>query len=120
MAIFGNLETIKQQLPQACFRVAFQYLESIGEDFLKLKPNEPIKEYISQEIFVLKQSYYTKDRENAFFESHQKYIDVQFIVQGEEFMDVCDITHLTLTQPYNEEKDVIKYATRKENFSSLF
>jgi YhcH/YjgK/YiaL family protein len=119
MAIFGNLETIKQQLSQACFQVAFHYLDSIGNNFLTLQNNESIKEYISKEIFVLKQSYNTKARENAFFESHQKYIDIQYVVEGEEYMDVSCIENLTLFEPYNSEKDAAKYHTLKENFSSL-
>lgn len=119
MAIFGNLETIKQQLPQACFQVAFKYLESIGSDFLNIQANESVKEYISKEMFVLKQSYFGKERANAFFESHKKYIDVQFVVAGEEFMDVSCIENLEILEPYNDEKDVVKYKTKENNFSSL-
>lgn len=119
MAIFGDLKTIKQQLPQACFQVAFEYLQSIGNDFLKIQPNETIKEYISKEIFVLKQTYTTKTREEAFFESHKKYIDIQFMVQGEEFMDVCTPHNLTLLEPYNEQSDFIKYEAQHKAYSSL-
>lgn len=120
MAIFGNLATLKQQLPQACFQVVFQYLQSIGNDFLLLKLNESIKEQLTKEIFVLKQAYFTKSRENAFFESHKKYIDVQYIVQGEEFMDVSSIENLTQLEPYSQENDFIKYQAQEKAFSSLF
>lgn len=119
MAIFGDLETIKQQLPQASFQVAFEYLQSIGESFLTLSPNETIKEYISKEIFVLKQTYLTKKREDAFFESHKKYIDIQYIVQGEEFMDVTSIKNLNIIEPYSEENDFIKYQSLNQEYSSL-
>ncbi len=119
MAIFGDLKTIKQQLPQACFQVAFEYLQSIGNDFLKIQPNETIKEYISKEIFVLKQTYFTKTREDAFFESHKKYIDIQYIVQGEEFIDVCTLNNLTIKEPYSEQNDFIKYAANHKEYSSL-
>jgi YhcH/YjgK/YiaL family protein len=120
MAIFGNLATLKQQLPQACFQTAFDYLETISDDFLTIKPNEPLKETLSDGIFVLKQAYLTKTRENAFFESHKKYIDVQFMVKGQEFMDVCTIEDLTLLEPYHEENDFIKYTVKHKQFSSLF
>jgi biofilm protein TabA len=119
MAIFGKLDTIKQQLPQACIQVVFQYLESIGNDFLNINLNESFKEHLTKEIFVLKQAYFTKSRENAFFESHKKYIDVQYIVQGEEFMDVSTIDNLTLLEPYSQENDFIKYKAQEKEFSSL-
>lgn len=120
MAIFGTITSLKGQLPQTCFQVVFQYLESIGNDFLKINPNESVKEYLSKEIFVLKQTYETKSRENAFFESHQKYIDVQYMVQGEEFMDVSSIEDLDIIESYNAQTDFTKYQIKKEkNFSSL-
>jgi len=119
MAIFGNLATLKQQLPQACFQTVFSYLETINDDFLRIQPNESLKEYLTDGIFVLKQAYLTKARENAFFESHKKYVDVQFMVKGQEFMDVCPIEDLTLLEPYHEENDFIKYKVTHENFSSL-
>lgn len=119
VAIFGKISALKTQLPQTCFQVVFQYLESIGSDFLNINANESIKEQLTKEIFVLKQAYYTKSRENAFFESHQKYVDVQFMVQGEEFMDVSNIEDLTLLEPYNKENDFTKYQAQHKKFSSL-
>lgn len=60
--------------------------------------------------FAIEQVYETKARPDGFFESHRKYIDVQVIVEGEELMEVEDISRLTVTQPFIEERDFIKYA----------
>src|SRR4051812_2067211 len=38
---------------------------------------------------AFEQVYHTRGREDCFFESHRKYIDVQFILHGEEVMDVA-------------------------------
>ncbi|MCD7817298.1 MAG: YhcH/YjgK/YiaL family protein [Bacteroides sp.] len=43
------------------------------------------------------------------FESHRKYIDVQYIVDGEERIYVSDIQDLNILEPYDEDKDVIFY-----------
>lgn len=59
---------------------------------------------------AIDQVYRTKPRPEGFFESHQKYIDVQVVVEGEESMEVEDISRLRITEAYNEERDLIKYA----------
>jgi YhcH/YjgK/YiaL family protein len=60
--------------------------------------------------FALDQVYAPRLRENGFFESHRQYIDVQVIVAGEELMEVQDISRLVVSQPYDAERDFIKYA----------
>ncbi|WP_438479652.1 YhcH/YjgK/YiaL family protein [Oleiharenicola lentus] len=60
--------------------------------------------------FAIEQVYNTKQRPDGFFESHRNYIDVQVIVEGEELMEVEDIARLTVTQPFIEDRDFIKYA----------
>lgn len=119
MPIFGSLADIKEQLNHKAFQIAFRYLENISDDFLDLKDTECIKEMITDDIFVLKQAYYTKNREDCFFESHKKYIDVQYMVKGEEIMEVSDIKNLNLITPYDENTDFIKYDGNK-NISSLY
>lgn len=118
MAIFGKLTTLKNQLIKKEFQSAFNYLENITNDFLLIKENECIKEMIDGDIFVLKQAYYTKDKKDCFFESHKKYIDIQYIVKGEEIMNVSHIDDLKETKRYDEKIDFIEYS-RRDNVSSL-
>ena len=118
MATFGKLEDLKNQIENKSFHLAFNYLENISNDFLNIKDGECIKEFLDDNIFVLKQAYKTKNREDCFFESHKKYIDIQYMVKGEEIMDVSSLDELTILNPYDQEKDVIKYSS-KNNFSSL-
>ena len=118
MAIFGKLEDIKNQIEDGYFQLAFNYLESIRDDFLKIKDGEVIKEMLTDDIFVLKQAYKTKNREDCFFESHKKYIDIQYIVKGSEIMDISNIDDLEILENYDESRDFIKYKSKK-SFSSL-
>jgi YhcH/YjgK/YiaL family protein len=119
MAIFGKLEDVKKQVSKEAFQMAFDYLENLTNDFLNIKDGECIKEMISEDIFVLKQAYYTKNREDCFFESHKKYIDIQFMVKGEEYMDVSDLESLEITNEYNEKTDFISYKGESEGISKL-
>lgn len=53
------------------------------------------------------QEYETKPIEKCRFESHQKYIDVQYIVSGEERMDVANVALLSIEKEYDKENDII-------------
>jgi len=119
MAIFGNLEELKKQVSKESFQLAFDYLENITNDFLDIEDGECIKEMISEDIFVLKQAYYTKNRKDCFFESHKKYIDIQFMVKGEEYMDVSDLKSLEIINNYDKKTDFIKYQGKEERISKL-
>lgn len=52
----------------------------------------------------------TKDEADCKFEGHQNYIDIQFIVSGQEVMKVADISKMTVNAEYNAVKDVQFYA----------
>lgn len=39
------------------------------------------------------------------FEAHERYIDVQILVHGEEIVEWASIDDLTISEPYNTEKD---------------
>ena len=55
-------------------------------------------------IFANVQSYDTKD--DAPFEGHRKYIDIQYMINGEEKVVVTDYSNCSTTEEYNEEKDI--------------
>ena len=40
-------------------------------------------------------------------EAHKKYIDIQVVINGEEYMGYTNINNTTVTEEYNEEKDVM-------------
>lgn len=119
MAIFGKLENLKQQIKDENFQTAFDYLSNIQNESFDIKDGECIKEMINDEMFVLKQAYITKNREDCFFESHKKYIDIQYMLKGDEIMDVCNIEDLEIIKDYDDKTDFIKYKGKQENISSL-
>lgn len=119
MAIFGKLENLKQQIKDENFQTAFDYLSNIQIESFDIKDGECIKEMINDEMFVLKQAYITKNREDCFFESHKKYIDIQYMLKGDEIMDVCNLEDLEILKDYDDKTDFIKYKGKQENISSL-
>ncbi len=122
MALFGSLAMLRAQAPRTeGFATAFAYIEEL------LRADSPVQKRVRalgagdvQKIdltggaFVLEQSYDTKLRADGFFESHRKYIDVQAIFEGEELMEVADISRMTVRQSYQAERDLIIYADTGE------
>ncbi|HVW16159.1 MAG TPA: YhcH/YjgK/YiaL family protein [Mucilaginibacter sp.] len=53
----------------------------------------------------------SKTFEASKWESHQKYIDLQYVINGEEKIGVAPVSGATITGPYNEKKDVAHYSS---------
>ncbi|WP_158995863.1 YhcH/YjgK/YiaL family protein [Mucilaginibacter sp. L196] len=51
----------------------------------------------------------SKTLENAKWESHQKYIDLQYVIIGEEKIGVAPVSTATVINPYNPAKDAANY-----------
>jgi YhcH/YjgK/YiaL family protein len=58
-------------------------------------------------IFALVQTYETKPQCEGKWEAHRKYIDVQYVAQGQEKIGYANLDGLTITQEYSEENDVL-------------
>lgn len=119
MAVFGQLAEIRKQLgnrPQ--LTSVFQYLEQamttgseVNQRILDLNQDQYEKVKLTSDIYAIEQSYNTRSVADSFFESHIKYIDMQFMVVGEELIAVADIDDLTQTASYDKTHDYSKYAT---------
>ena len=59
---------------------------------------------IEDGIWANLQTYYTK--EDALFEAHRKYIDIQVILTGQEKISVCKYETCKTNNPYDENKDI--------------
>lgn len=60
-------------------------------------------------LFANLQSYDTKEEEDCRLESHQKYIDIQHMVYGEEYIGVTPLSDQKITEDLLKENDVIFY-----------
>ncbi len=59
-----------------------------------------------ERVFAIVQRYETIAAEKPKFEYHQKYIDVQFLVSGREVIGWTPADRISVTEPYDEEKDI--------------
>ena len=57
-------------------------------------------------LFVLVQQYETKPREKGVWEAHRKYMDVQYVHAGVEWMGYANVAHLNAGE-YDESKDFL-------------
>ena len=52
----------------------------------------------------------TKNFDSTRWESHQKYIDLQYVIRGDEKIGVSPITKLSVTKTYDAARDVANYS----------
>lgn len=94
----ASVDEIKQRVDQAV-----EYLKG-----LKVTEEDSGKKVIvNDDFFYSVQSYITKDEKECSLESHRKYIDIQLMLSGNEVMDICDTSRLSVKTEYDEKKDVM-------------
>ena len=117
MAIFGRLTDIRKQFNSFKeFVAVFNYLEeaitnktTVNTRILSMGCGQYKKIEIASDIFAIEQSYYTKKLADSLFESHVKYVDMQFLVLGSEIIEVAHIDTLEIESEYNKEDDYSLY-----------
>lgn len=60
-----------------------------------------------ENIIALVSEYQTKPESAGKLEAHRKYIDVQFVISGEELMGYAPLGEQQVLEPYNQENDII-------------
>lgn len=85
---------------------------ALALDFLKqMKPDTAVDTYqINHRVKVVVSEYETKAENEYGYEAHKKYIDIQYLLSGEERIACLPIERLNETKAYNEENDAAFYA----------
>lgn len=60
-------------------------------------------------VYAIIQEAPTKDYDKTAFESHLNYIDLQYVVTGEEKMGRTSVDSVKVDKPYNEKADIAFY-----------
>ena len=99
------IDSIKNAKKYYCvhpsFEKAFEALAAIDES----TPNERIT-VDGDNIFINLGEYVNKNVDECLFESHKKYIDIQYVVTGEEYIDLCDQDILKATDDRLDTDDI--------------
>ena len=82
-------------------KASFEALMKIDES----TPNERIT-VDGDNIFINLSEYTNKNVDDCLFESHKKYIDIQYVVSGEEYIDLCDQEILEFTDNRLDTDDI--------------
>ena len=91
-----NPKEIKERVQNALL-----HIESL--DYKNLNPGKYV---VNDMFYYIVQEYYTKDEAECELESHRKYIDIQWIVDGYEAIDIANIAELCVKGNYDEIRDV--------------
>lgn len=131
MAIIGSIEVLEKQTQRKSILKALDYLKNtdINQEFstVSLGNNKEV-EIEGRSIFAIYQTYDSKTHDIIKLEGHVKYIDIQYIFEGEEQILLASKADIIKDDPYNEEKDfyfpeVKKYAAiqlKSEDAALLF
>src|SRR5438045_88229 len=85
---------------------AFAYLKNT--DLNKLpKGKYPID---GDNVFASVTTDSTKDFNKTNWESHRKYIDIQYVIDGEEKIGVYPVSKATVSKEYDEKRDAANYS----------
>ena len=74
---------------------------------------------ISESAYANVESYATKLNNAAKFEAHEKYIDIQILLNGKENIYYTNKSDLTVDNPYNSEKDITFYANSVSEYNKI-
>lgn len=64
---------------------------------------------LSEDVFALVSAYTTKRSDDAKYESHRKYIDLQYLIAGQELIGLTKPDGLEVISPYSDENDITFY-----------
>ena len=90
------------------FKAAFDFLA-------KLDKNVKTGKYeINENLFINVQEYEGKTRDEAKFESHGTYCDIQYMICGKEFIDSADVSLLKIVENKLDTDDFALYNETSE------
>ena len=82
--------------------LALDYVETVKADDFTVQTIE----VDGRQVYAMNQSYITEPAEGRQYEAHRRYIDVQYIVEGEEVIRAAELSGMESRSAYDAEKDI--------------
>lgn len=98
------------------FEKAFEFLRNNNLKELEVGTYE----IQGQDVFASVQEYTTKDEKEKKWEAHEKYIDIQLIIEGHEIMGYAPVNCLEVNEDFRPEKDLIFYKETEQGSNIKF
>ena len=108
-----NFEKYKD-LPERV-KIRLRYLKDT--DFSVLKNGK--YNILTDEVYANIQDYSSKPLSDGKFEAHKRFIDIQYIVEGEERIGIGDLKNFTESTNYDKEKDIVFLSENNKNKNEL-
>lgn len=89
------------------WETAFTWLQE--QDLENIEPGR--YELEGSDVFVSVTEYVPKPIEDVQFEAHRVYADIQYVATGQEQISIVPIDDAVITEPYDEENDVMFLST---------
>jgi biofilm protein TabA len=105
--IHGHISAVdaySHLLSNPAWRFAFDWLSKLPP-----RPETGIRPLQGDDIYVNVHGYQTLPREQCRYESHRRYVDLQYCIDGGEMIDWQLATTLAPAGPFDEEKDLQFY-----------
>ena len=83
------------------FSLAFDFIEDVMRNGAEVGRYE----LDGSDVYAMVQEYVGKE-DHPLFEGHRKYIDIQFVLSGLEYVEVAAPSACALETPYAEDKDI--------------
>ncbi len=104
--IVGHIDNIEKELYPPLLMKGLRFLKET--DLSKLPAGR--NEIAGDNLFALVQEYQPDARENRKAETHAKYIDIQYLVSGEEFIGYANLTGAAeVAEDRLADKDAVFY-----------
>ncbi len=81
------------------------YIKNSYEEMKALSNGKHDYSHISDGTTLIINEYETKD--DSPLESHKKYVDIQMVLSGQELILISDISVLSVSEEYDEDRDVM-------------
>ncbi len=94
----------KYDFKEPKFRVAFEFLKRRDVSDLPIGWID-----LDHGVRVSIQHYVTSPEQDLYFETHEKFFDIQYMIEGVEFIGVCSKHGLLIKDAYSIENDVTFY-----------
>jgi biofilm protein TabA len=115
--LVSDLDHIEHQIEiTPGLKKAFAFLRSAS---LRGLPDGRV-EIDGDRVFALVQRYHTTAVDSPTFEFHRKYIDIQFIVSGEEIIGWAPLEGITITEAYDTERDICIGTSAKGSWTRAY
>ena len=88
-------------------------VEKFVDSFVKGEKENKRYDIDGENLFVSPSTYVSKEHEGAEYESHNKYIDVQVVTEGREYIGWAPTSDCKVTKPFENGGDIAFYTSDK-------